>query len=107
VGYTYMWAIEQWLWTTGWGCGIPDIDVSEPQSDDGDKVFRAGEMAEDFEDGGWLRSLKMRRWLRSLKDEEIVEGSDNEMDEGFEEEEMDEGFEDEETVEGEFGYSIF
>ena len=52
VGYTYMWAIEQWLWTTGWGCGIPDIDVSEPQSDDGDKVFGAGEMAEDFEDGG-------------------------------------------------------
>jgi len=68
VGHTYMRAIEQWLWRTGWGCEIPDIDVSEPQSGDGDndedKVF---------------------------EDEEMVEGPDNELVEGFEDEETVEG----------------
>ena len=91
VGHTYMRAIEQWLWRTGWGCEIPDIDVSEPQSGDGDndedKVFEDEEMVGEDEE-----------MAEALEDEEMVEGPDNELVEGFE---------DEETVEGEFGYSIF
>jgi len=82
VGHKYMRTIEQWLWTTGWGNDIPEVDEPEPAAEE--EVV----LTEEGSDSG------------------TESGSDgSEVDEeGSGEDEI---IEDEETLEGEYGYSIF
>jgi hypothetical protein len=94
VGHTYMRAIEQWLWETGWGCKIPDIVEEEEGSSQQEEPILE---AEDGSDPG------------SDSDDPSESGTESEKDDPPEsdEEDSDDILEDEETLEGEFGYSTF
>ena len=88
VGHKYMRDTEKWLWKTGWGDEIPDIDVSEPSV--------------AAEDGG----QPQQEPVPAGDDSDSEKGSDS--DDSNQSDEGDSGdVNDEETMEGEFGYSTF
>ena len=84
--------VEEWLWETGWGVEIPDIEVTETQGMEGDEGQYQQEEELDSEAGD----------NSDEQDSELGEGVD-----GDELGEDDEIIEDEETMEGNFGYSTF
>ena len=91
MGHTYMRAIEQWLWETGWGCKILDVAEEEeglPEQEDIPAENSGSDSDDPSESGG-------------------EEGEDGPSGSGEGESDEDEIFEDEETLEGEFGYSAF
>lgn len=91
VGHTYMRAIEQWLWETGWGWKTPD--VVEEDSEESSPQQEGSILAEDNSDS-------------ESDPNNLSQSGEGESEEEVPESE-DEIFEDEETLEGEFGYSTF
>lgn len=96
----YMRKIEQWLWETGWGSIIPDVEIPKTQD------MEEGQGQEEFilaEDGSPSEAGTDSDEQDGAGDEEVHE--DDELGGGDDED--DEIIEDEETLEGGFGYSTF
>ena len=88
VGHAYMRTIEDWLWETGWGHDIPEVDVSEPHIAAGGEGQTQQEPTPS-EDGSDSE--------KGSDSDDLHESGDGDSDEDNEEE----------TMEGEFGYSVF
>ena len=108
VGHKYMRLIEEWLYETGWGHEIPDIDVSEPhivvEGEDQlqQEPIPAGEVSDSGTGSDSDDLLELDGGDDDDDDEEEEEEEEKMEGEGDSDEE-----EEEETIEGEFGYSNF